>query len=136
MWLLVNVLLPALAPLVVLGFLKLVPASSVFQERASIRKAFQDGQAGWLGMAFAATCGYDVAAKAVSHQATSTSWLIFGLCVLFLASLGSAMLGTLFPVEAPELADVQLDAKRRYGLMSVSVGCTILAGALLYFNHN
>jgi hypothetical protein len=105
-------------------------------ERAGIRRAFQDGQSGWLGMAFAASCAYDVAQGfAAGHVSQITSWLVLGLVLLFLASLGCALLGTLFPVDARGSKAAASDLWRRNGLMLTSLCTMATSGVLLWLNH-
>lgn len=101
-WFFMNLVLPAVLPLVILLALKLVDLPEPYASRANLLRAVRDGQLGWVAMGFAASCTYELWEYVSGAKAGAPGWagLVLTISVIFLALSGVlAMAGTLFPFD-------------------------------------
>lgn len=127
-WHFVNLVVPVLLPLALLGMLALFPLSARTQSRSSILLAIKDGQMAWAGLGMCMSALYELRHAPRSFRLTaavsdSLFWLL--LTDLLLLTVIAA-LAPIFPVRVMRLPDFGSTLKH-YRVLIASIVLTLFA---------
>jgi hypothetical protein len=145
-WLLVNIGIPGLAPLVAILVIKLftlghkeADPEKVWQR--SISAPYHDGQLSYVALGWVAAAAYEVvnnAPKIGNLPVGVLGWGVAGFIVVFLGSAGCAAGGTIYPSRY----NPKKDGKRalntfvnyRFGFMSILLGIAAAGGFVAVYH--
>jgi CDP-diglyceride synthetase len=132
-WFFINIVLPVAVPAAFMLLARSADLPPEVAARTSLLTLVQDGQLGWPGLVFSASCAYDVFAYLVGGSRASPidTWLpvVMTVAVLIIAVSGFlATLGTLYPRNARSAPRAW---QQRYKLLVASAVCAGVA-AILY----
>ena len=138
-WVIVNILLPAFAPIVLMLLFfrplrKRFPADA--QKLINFLSPIKDGQLSWAGLAFCAAGLYEMheAAHAVQVLGDTLHGVFEGLLIFGL--LGNSFLaaeGAIFPAEQPRPANVTFNDN--YPVLAWSIAFSTISGILFAVVH-
>jgi hypothetical protein len=129
-WFFVTVLVPLLAPFLLVPLFWILPISSHLKEDARLVALAKDGQLCWVAMGFCVSGLYDIAVRAIDHtpySASSAATLFIGLVIVLVISAILAAGGAVFPTSLQVPAGVSWH--RHYLNLIASSSFTILAAA-------
>jgi hypothetical protein len=100
LWFFVTILVPLLAPFLLVPLFWILPISSHLKADAKLVALAKDGQLCWVAMGFCVSGLYDIAARVTSHapyNASSAATLFIGLVIVLVISAILAAGGAVFP---------------------------------------
>lgn len=97
-WFLINILLPLVAPILVLAMLKALPMPQANKEALHLLAPVKDGQLCWAAIAFSASALYEIGIRASSVSSAHVGYLqgvaVFLLAMASILAAGGATFST------------------------------------------
>lgn len=135
-WFVVTILVPVLAPMLLLPLYRLLPIPAKSKANAALVCLLKDGQLCWAALGFCASALFEVAdavGKPYALTPTVANWTNGGLIVILVISALFASAGAVFPT--PRTVPAGRPAVRHFSTMIASVVLTAIAASAYTVVH-
>lgn len=135
-WFLVTVVVPVIAPFVLLPVYWLLPIPVASKANAQLIVLAKDGQLCWAAMSFCVSALYEIAEPAIPAQAlerAEANWANAGFIVMLLICAMLAGGGAVFPTPNP--APPSTNPFKHFATMTASIVLTLLAAGAYTVVH-
>lgn len=141
-WILVNILMPVVLPMLLLSVFKLTHLPDPFANRVAIKTLIQHGQLSWITMCLAISATYEIFVVMVDVAQRPSPWVgmfLFMAMILLILSCVTALVATLFPTltNVGDELGASGQSLREDGLFVMSVvlfALTAVFYSLIHFN--